>query len=316
MDVTKKIKVWAVVGPTASGKTKLAVALAKHLNGEIVNADSMQVYKEMNIATAKPTVEEQEGVPHHLMDFLPPDAAYSVSDYVQDAHRVIAEIAARKKQPILVGGTGLYYSALLDNIQFTETETNYALRAKLTQEAEADGGEALYQKLLLIDPEAAKEIHPHNFVRLVRALELYETTGKTLSQLKQESRKQPSPYQSTVIGLTYRNRQMLYDRINLRVDLMVQAGLLQEAQQVLQRSDLKTALNAIGYKELLPYFQGNDSLDSCLERIKQESRHYAKRQLTWFRRDERIHWLYVDETASFDELFENAKKILENSFDL
>lgn len=316
MDAIKKMKLWVVVGPTASGKTKLSVELAKWGNGEIVNADSMQIYQQMNIATAKPSPEEQEGVVHHLMDFLPPDRAYSVSDYVQDAHRVITEISLRNKQPIVVGGTGLYYSSLLDNLQFSKIETDCALRERLAEEAKADHGQALYERLVSIDPEAAKEIHPHNYVRLVRALEVFETTGKTLTQLKEESRKIPSPYEATVIGLMYRDRQRLYDRIDRRVDQMLQAGLLAEAQQVLQRDDLKTAYNAIGYKELVPYFQGNASLEECVDRIKQESRRYAKRQLTWFRRDERIHWLYVDESACFDEVLQKTKKILENSLDL
>lgn len=312
MEDMDKIKLLAVVGPTASGKTKLSAALAKLLQGEIINADSMQIYEDMNIATAKPTLQERAGIPHHLMGFLPKERAYSVSDYVQDARAAIKQVHANGKQPILVGGTGQYYSAMVDNLQFSEVAVDHTLRDELYAQAKVDQGQALYQQLLVIDPIAAKEIHPHNYVRLVRAIELYRTTGKTLTQTKIESRLQESPYDAVAIGLTFRDRQKLYDRIDLRVDLMMQDGLLQEAQTILQSTDLTTAMNAIGYKELKPYFEGHASLDCCIDRIKQESRRYAKRQLTWFRRDERIAWIYLDETESFDEVLDSAKKILVN----
>ncbi len=313
MDEYKKIPLIAVVGPTASGKTALSVALAKQLDGEIINADSMQIYKELNIATAKPTLEERQGIVHHMMDIISPEASYSVSDYATAAREVIAEVASRGKTPILVGGTGLYYSTLLDHVQFDKTQPDHALRERLTKEAEADNGATLYARLIALDPIAAKEIHPHNTVRLVRAMEAYETTGKTLTQLKEESKAIPSPYDATVIGLTYRDRQTLYHRIDKRVDLMMEEGLLQEAETVLKTYRLQTAFHAIGYKELLPYFEKQATLLECVAKIKQESRRYAKRQLTWFRRDQRIHWIYVDDLQSFDELIENCKKILEKS---
>ena len=287
----EQLRCAAVVGPTASGKTALAVELAKAFHGEVVSADSMQIYREMQIATAKPTPQEMQGIPHHLMDFLPPDQPFSVSDYVTLARKTIREIAARGHLPILCGGTGLYVSSLLEHVQFEPIETDPKRREALYREAEADGGEALYARLCAVDPERAKSIHPHNVVRVVRALEVYETTGKTMSELQRESKPLPSPYDCLMIGLTFRNRQTLYDRIDRRVDGMMEQGLLEEARRVLQNPALKTAANAIGYKELKPYFAGEASLEDCLETMKRESRRYAKRQLTWFRRDPRIHWI-------------------------
>ena len=302
-----KRKLLTVVGPTASGKTKLAVELAKSFDGEVVSADSMQIYRKMSIATAKPTKEEMEGIPHHLVDFLPMDASFSVSDYVTLAREKIDEIHARRKLPILAGGTGLYIQAVTEHISFSEEERDDSLRERLYEEAKADGGKALYERLRQIDPEAAQWIHPNNIIRVVRAIEIYETTGLTMTEQKKRSRQGESPYDVFLLGLNFKDRQKLYDRINLRVDLMVKQGLLEEAKEILSCENLKTAYNAIGYKELAPYFRGEASLEECLQKMKQESRRYAKRQLTWFRRDQRIHWLYPDELGNFDRVLQEAK---------
>lgn len=308
----EKIKLLAVVGPTASGKTSLAVHLAKKFHGEVVSADSMQIYKKMQIATAKPTLEEMEGIPHHLIDFLPLEQSFSVSDYVTLAREKIEEITGRGALPIIAGGTGLYISSLVDNVSFSESPQNEKLRNRLYEEAKKDNGKALYERLCMIDPESAKEIHPNNIIRVVRAVEIYESTGITMTEQKKQSRLQPSPYDVCMIGLDYRDRQKLYDRINKRVDIMVEQGLLEEAREILKESNLQTAYNAIGYKELKPYFDGVSSLEECLDKVKQESRRYAKRQLTWFRRDKRISFIYPDDYASAQEVLEAAEKLAED----
>lgn len=302
-----KKKLLTIVGPTASGKTKLAVELAKAFDGEVVSADSMQIYQKMSIATAKPTKEEMEGVPHHLIDFLPMDKAFSVSDYVTLAREKIEEIHRRGKLPILAGGTGLYIQAVTEHLSFSEEKQDTALRERLYEEAKTDGGKALYERLRQIDPEAAEWIHPNNIVRVVRAVEIYETTGLTMTEQKKKSRQGECPYDVFLLGINFKDRQKLYDRINLRVDLMVKQGLLEEAREILSCNNLKTAYNAIGYKELVPYFRGESSLEECLQKMKQESRRYAKRQLTWFRRDQQVHWLYPDELGDFQSVFKEAK---------
>lgn len=307
----EKTKLLVVVGPTASGKTKLAVELAKKNSGEVISADSMQVYREMSIATAKPTVEEMDGVPHHLVDFLPLSEEFSVSDFVNLARARIAEIAARGNLPIVAGGTGLYINSLIDHVNFSEIEHDGALRERLYAEAKLDGGKRLYDYLCQIDPESAAWIHPNNLVRVVRAVEIYEATGLTMTEQKRRSRLEESPYDVCIIGLNYRDRQTLYDRINRRVDLMVEAGLLDEVRRVYESGNLKTAYNAIGYKELVPYLQGEAELGDCLEKVKQESRRYAKRQLTWFRRDGRIHWIYPDEETDFCSVIKKSQKYVE-----
>ena len=307
----EKTKLLVVVGPTASGKTKLAVELAKKNSGEVISADSMQVYREMSIATAKPTVEEMDGVPHHLVDFLPLSEEFSVSDFVTLARARSAEIAARGNLPIVAGGTGLYINSLIDHVNFSEIEHDGALRERLYAEAKLDGGKRLYDYLCQIDPESAAWIHPNNLVRVVRAVEIYEATGLTMTEQKRRSRLEESPYDVCIIGLNYRDRQTLYDRINRRVDLMVEAGLLDEVRRVYESGNLKTAYNAIGYKELVPYLQGEAELGDCLEKVKQESRRYAKRQLTWFRRDGRIHWIYPDEETDFCSVIKKSQKYVE-----
>ncbi len=306
----KKQRVLAVVGPTASGKTALGIALAKKYDGEIISADSMQIYEGMDIATAKPTVEEMQGVPHHLIGILPRNQAFSAAEYVALAKEKIAEVAARGKLPILVGGTGLYVDSLLNGMQFSEEGNDPALRETLYEQAKTDGKEVLHARLAALDPEAAASIHPNNVVRVVRALEVCLSSGRKFSELKAENASHPSPYDACIIGLDYAERSVLYDRINRRVDLMLQQGLLEEARAVHESGGMRTAASAIGYKELIPYFEGSASLASCIEVIKQETRRYAKRQLTWFRRNHQICWLILSENAEVAEILEKAEKII------
>ncbi|MCI8360001.1 MAG: tRNA (adenosine(37)-N6)-dimethylallyltransferase MiaA [Clostridiales bacterium] len=285
------IPVLAVVGPTASGKTALGVRLAGRYGGEVVSADSMQIYTGMGVATAKPTAEEMGGVPHHLLDFQPPDSPFSVADYVEKAGGVIRDMAARGRQPVLVGGTGLYVSSLLDNIRFAEEKLEPSLRAALQAQAEERGGEYMLERLRAVDPEAAARLHPGDVRRILRALEVYEGTGRTMTEAQAASRGVPSPYTPYFIGIRYADRQALYDRINRRVDRMLEEGLLEEAEERF-RSPLTGGLaQAIGHKELAPYFAGELSLEAAVENLKRETRRYAKRQLTWFGRDGRIRWL-------------------------
>lgn len=297
---TEKIPLVVIAGPTASGKTALAVDVAKQLNGEIISADSMQIYRELNIGTAKPTQEEMQGIPHHMMDFLPPNVNFSVAEYVAMAKECIAGINNNGKLPILAGGTGLYISSLVDNISFTESDKSDQLRQELRLKAQEQGGQSLLDELKQFDPESADRLHPNNIGRIIRAIEIYKTTGITMTRQLELSRQIESPYQLCMIGLTYSDRQKLYDRINLRVDKMMEWGLLEEAEMALNISG-STALQAIGYKEFIPYFNNECSLDEAVESLKQNTRRYAKRQLSWFRRDDRINWMNVDQ-MSYDEL--------------
>lgn len=304
--------VLAVVGPTASGKTSLGVELAKAYGGEVISADSMQIYKGMDIASAKPTAEEMQGIPHHLIDFLDREITFSAADYVRLANEKIREVLGRGRLPIIVGGTGLYISSLLDNVKFSDGGSDEAYRAELYDFAEKNGNEALHVRLARIDSEAAESIHPNNLVRVIRALEVFHVTGRTFSELKAESRLEESPYDSLIIGLDYADRQVLYNRINLRVDEMVKNGLIEEARDLWREYGMKTAANAIGFKELIPYFEKNMTLEECIDKIKQETRHYAKRQLTWFRKNERINWIILGEFDKKYEILEKSKKCIAN----
>ena len=308
--MTDKIRVIAIVGPTASGKTALGAEIAEEFSGEVVAADSLQIYKGMDIATAKPTKEEMRGIPHHLIGFLDRNVSFSVADYVELAGSVIGDISERKKLPVIVGGTGLYVSSLLDNIKFADIKSDAGLRKKLEDEAERLGNSYLFEKLEKVDPESAAELHPNNLVRVIRALEVYELTGKKLSLFKAESRLEESPYDPVMIGLDYNDRQILYDRINKRVDIMVKNGLVEEAQSIFDSCNMKTAGNAIGYKELIPYFKKEKSLEECISKIKQETRRYAKRQLTWFRKNAKINWLKLDEFDNKEKIFLFCKKLI------
>lgn len=306
----EKIPVLAVVGPTASGKTSLAIEIAKEYHGEVVSADSMQIYKEMQIATAKPNVDEMQGIPHHLLDFLAPDVSFSVAQYATLAHQTISEITARGHLPVMAGGTGLYVDAVLDDLIFAKIETDEQKRAELWAFVEAHGANALHERLREIDPESAARIHENNVGRIVRAVEVYELTGITMSEHQRNSRPKESRYRSLKIGINYKDRAVLYDRVNRRVDLMMEQGLLEEAANVRNRAR-KTAVQAIGYKELEPYFLHQEPLDVCVERLKQETRRYAKRQITWFSRDPNILWVYPD-TETPQEIFSKIKRAVEN----
>lgn len=295
-----KKKAIVVVGATASGKTALGVHIAKKFNGEVISADSMQIYKDMNIATAKPTTEEMDGVKHHLIDFVDVHQQYSVSNYCSDAKKVFDEITDLCKLPVIVGGTGLYIDSFLSNTKFLEEASSDSVRKDLLSEVEKDGIESLYEQLKAIDPDAAEKIHPNNVVRVVRAMEIYRTTGKTLTEQNKMSHNVESDIAPLYIGINYSDREKLYDRINLRVDLMLEAGLLEEAKDFFESNPSKTAFNAIGYKELKPFLDGNLSFDVCVENLKRETRRYAKRQITWFKRNNKINWVFADKQSKED----------------
>lgn len=297
MSMETRIPLPVIVGPTASGKTDLAVQLAKQMNGEVVSADSMQIYQILQVGTARPTEEEMDGIPHHLMGFLPLNEAYSVAQYVEHAGAVIREIRSRRKQPILCGGTGLYVQSLIENIDFSvEAVSDPAYREELRFLAEEQGGQALWEHLNQVDPETAARLHPNDHGRLIRALELYHTSGMTMSEHNRRSRQNPSPYEPCVILLDFKERARLYERIDRRVEMMLQNGLLEEARLLLNTPHAPTAMQAIGYKELAPYFNGEISLKESVERIQQGTRRYAKRQLSWFRRMN-VHTLYREDYA-------------------
>ena len=307
-----KSRVIAVGGPTASGKTALSVGLAKAFGGEIINADSMQIYKNLDVGTAKPSIEERQGVPHYLLDFLPPETPYSVADFTAAADPLIQEITARGKLPLVVGGTGLYITSLLNGMAFTPEKTDPAIRARLQERAEAEGGAALYAELQSIDPDYAAQVHPNTLPRVIRALELYAATGRRMSEERVNARPAEPPYRSLCLCLTCRDRAVLYDRIERRVNLMVENGVLAEAKQVYDHRDTyRTAAQAIGYKEFFPYFEGTGSLDECTARLKQATRNYAKRQLTWFRRQNDAVWLYIDEENVLDRACELVREFLQ-----
>ena len=288
----KKHPVLAVVGPTATGKTALGVALAEQFGGEIISADSMQIYKGLDIGTAKVTPEETHGIPHHAVDLLEPDQTFSVADFTALAGTLEADLSARGKLPILVGGTGLYVQSFLYGVRFTAEKAPDGLREQLAAELAEKGPAALYEELKQVDPEAAAAIHPNNQVRVLRALEHFRATGKRLSEQKAQSLPPERPYRSLVLGLDFPDRAQLYRRIDLRVDKMLDAGLLDEAKLVYDhRQTYRTAAQAIGYKEFFPYFEGTAPLDACTEKLKQASRNYAKRQLTWFRHMDGVVWL-------------------------
>ena len=305
------IKVISIVGPTASGKTKLAVKLAQRFNGEIVSADSMQIYKGMQIATAKPTADETEGIKHHLIDFVSPDETYSVAMFVKDASRCIADINSRGKLPFIVGGTGLYVDSLLNNITFRDEQRDEKLSLELYKIYEGQGIDKLLEMLSEFDIDSANRLRAErNPKRIIRAIEFYKTTGITITEQNEKSKLVKSPFNPIKIGINYKDRAKLYERINKRVDLMLENGLLDEAKDVLSNKLSFTSVKAIGYKELIPYFNGEKTLDECVEKLKMETRRYAKRQITWFKRDLDIKWLYADEYNSFEELLAQAVEII------
>lgn len=311
-----KPRVLAVVGPTASGKTWLGVQLAKLYGGEVISADSMQIYKGMDIASAKPSEEEKEGIPHHLMDFLNMDVPFSAADYVKLAKEKIEEVLSRGKLPVIVGGTGLYVDSLLENVKFSEGGSDEAYREELMAFAREQGAEALHARLAETDSEAAAAIHPNNIIRVVRALEVCHVTGRRFSELKAESRTEESPYNSLILGLNYEDRAVLYRRIDFRVEEMVKNGLIEEARELWERGGMRTSANAIGYKELIPYFTGEMPLEECVAKIQQETRRYAKRQLTWFRKNDRIKWIILGEFDKKTEILEKSQKCIANYWNI
>ncbi len=312
MATEQKIKILAIVGPTASGKTAVAVELAKRLGGEVVSCDSMQVYRRMDIGTAKPTEEEISGIPHHLIDAVEPDAPFSCAEYVTRASEAVKEISKRGKLPILCGGTGLYLDRFLCG-EMEETHADEALRASLFAFAEKEGSEALHARLREVDSESADAIHPNNVKRVVRALEIYEQTGIPKSEFDRRSQVGESPYEATVIGLYYPRREVLYERINRRVDLMLADGLLEETQRLLDEGVFEvnlTAAQAIGYKELLGYLGGEETLAEATENLKTATRRYAKRQLTWFSAKPYVTWVDMERDGRLLTLDEVAGEII------
>ena len=286
-----KPKVIVIGGPTASGKTALSIALAKKINGEIISADSMQIYKDMNIGTAKPTVEEMDGIKHYLLDCVSPSIRYSVADFKKDAILAIKEIIKKGKTPIVVGGTGLYIDSLIYGIEYNEMQVDLEYRTYLEKTAEEKGLEYLYNLAEKIDEEATKKISKNDKKRICRILEIYKSTGKTKTMLEQESRQKDLEYDFKVFAINM-DREILYDRINKRVDIMITAGLVNEVRNLIQKySEIPTAMQGLGYKEVVDFFNGKCSEEEMIEKIKMESRRYAKRQLTWFRRNKSIIWL-------------------------
>ena len=301
-----KNRVLVIVGPTAVGKTNLAIELAKKINGEVISADSMQVYKYMDIGTAKPALEEIQGIKHYMIDVFEPNEECNVAKYKEMAEECIQEILNKNKIPMIVGGTGLYINSVVDNIEFSETITDWDYRTKLEERANSEGSKVLHQELEKIDSEAAEKIHPNDLRRIVRALEVYYSTGKPISFHNKLSRQNPSKYSFVMIGLNM-ERADLYKRIDLRVNKMLEQGLVEEVKSLMGRfvSPEDTSMQGLGYKEILDFLEGRISLNEAVEIIKTNSRRYAKRQLTWFRRDQRIQWFDMN-----DDLENNIKKTL------
>ena len=287
----KKPIVIVICGPTASGKTALSIELAKKIEGEIVSADSMQIYKDMNIGSAKVMPEEMEGIRHYLIDFVSPDERYSVANYKQDAKKAIEKIISKGKTPIVVGGTGLYVDSLIYEIEYNDIEIDEEYRRKLETIKEKEGLDILYKKALEIDPKAMEKISSNDSKRIMRVLEIYHSTGKTKTQQELESRIKEIPYDYRVFTINM-DREKLYDRINKRVDIMLEKGLVNEVKNLLKKyNDFPTAMQGLGYKEVKDYLEGKLSYEEMINKIKQESRHYAKRQLTWFRKNENTIWI-------------------------
>ena len=288
-----KPKILCVVGPTASGKTDYAVELALKCGGEVVSCDSMQIYKHMDIGTAKTTADEMKGVKHHMIDIIEPNESFSVARFSEMARECIDDILLRGKMPVLCGGTGLYFDSTINNINFIQMDTDEEYRKYLESAAKEFGNEYVYKILKRVDEESAESIHPNNLKRVIRALEIYKTTGKKKSELDKEQLSEPL-YEPEITGLM-RDREVIYDRINTRVDIMMEKGLVEEVSELIKMGiDTEaTSMQAIGYKEIIEYLDGKTSLSDAVDKIKRESRRYAKRQLTWFKRNEKIHWINI-----------------------
>jgi len=306
--VTKLI---CVAGPTGSGKTAFGIKLAKELDGEIISADSMQIYKMMDIGTAKPDKEEMQGIPHHLIDIISPFSEFSVKEFTDMAKECINDISKRGKTPIIVGGTGLFINSLIDNVSFSEGESDENLRNELRELARKSGNEYVHEMLKEFDYDSYLRLHPNNLKRVIRAIEIYKTTGITMTEQIKNSKNEPSPYDVSYFGLNA-DRAYIYDRIDKRVDIMLEKGLEEEVRNLYEKGlDLKyKSMQAIGYKELIMYFEGRLSFEDAVLKIKQESRRYAKRQLTWFRRDERIKWIDILKYTDCDSQYEYIKQVI------
>ncbi len=286
----EKTKVIVICGPTASGKTALSIELAKKIDGQVVSADSMQIYKDMTIGTAKPTEEEMQNIKHYLLDFVSPDERYSVANYKKDAKKAIKQIIDNGKTPIIVGGTGLYVDSLIYEIEYNDIKIDEKYRAKLEEQAKKEGLESLYNQAKLIDPEAMEKISQNDQKRILRVLEIYNATGKTKTQQEKESRKEVE-YDYKIFAINW-PRDVLYDRINRRVDIMIDQGLIEEVKEIKNKySHFPTAMQGLGYKEVVDYLDGKYSKEEMIEKIKMETRRYAKRQLTWFRKNKQTIWL-------------------------
>ncbi len=309
----KKPNILVICGPTATGKTKLSIEIAALKNGEIISADSMQIYKKMNIGTAKPTIKERQGVKHYLIDEIEPNESFSVVKYKDLAVKYIETILSNNKLPIIVGGTGLYINSVIDNLEFPNYKVDYDYRNKLCEIAKNEGGQKLKEMLLKVDETTALALHNNDIKRLCRALEIYNTTGKTQSYWNEKSKQNQCSYNPIMVGLTYKDRNLLYEKINLRVDKMLENGLIDEVKELLNSglNELATSMQAIGYKELALYLKGETTKEKAIDKIKQESRRYAKRQLTWFRNDNRIKWIFIDETKESENILKNILNYME-----
>ena len=305
-------KIIAVCGPTASGKTELAIKIAQKYKGEIVSCDSMQIYKGMDIGTAKPDENELNLAPHHLIGVIDTDKEFSVVDFVDLASKSIEDIKKRDRLPILAGGTGLYMHSLVYGIDFDDNSRDEKMRSELFDEFEKNGIDSLYSELIKLDGKAAEKIHKNNTKRVLRALEYIKVTGKKFSEQSPEENCQKR-YDTLLIVLSYRNTDILYERINRRVDIMMEKGLLKEAEEFYKSPDYgSTATQAIGYKEFIPYFNHEISLQEAVENIKKSSRHYAKRQNTWFRREKDAVWVFADDYISREALFDHCYSLIDN----
>lgn len=296
-------KILVISGPTASGKTRLAVELALRHGGEVVSADSMQVYRRMDIGTAKPTPEEMRGIPHHMLDVADPEEDFSVARYVEMAARCVDDVLERGKLPIVAGGTGLYIDSLLSGRTFAPFSPDSALRGELERELAEKGGQAMLEALAQVDPEAAQRLHPNDHKRIVRALEVYRSTGKTITQHNRETQAIPPRYNALTIGLAFQDRQAMWRRIDQRVDEMVAAGLEDEVRRLLTSgiSPKCTAMQAIGYKEFTQALSGEMTWQEAADVVKLRSRQYAKRQLTWFGRNPNTRWVRWDDPPEFEQ---------------
>jgi len=300
-----------IAGPTASGKTALAVALAKAFNGEVVSCDSMQIYKRMDIGTAKPTMEEMDGIPHHMINVAEPDEDFSVSRYCEMAAPILDDIIARGKTAIIAGGTGLYMDSLIKGNDFAPFPST-GMREKLEAQADREGMEAMLQLLQSIDPDAAAKLHLSDRKRIIRALEVYYETGETITAHNLKTQAIPPRYNPLWLGLDFEDRAELYRRIDLRVGIMLEQGLVKEIQDLLSSGipEKCTAMQAIGYKEFVAALDGQCSIEEAADEVRKSSRHYAKRQLTWFRRNKKIHWLIRETGESTEEIIHRARQVI------